>query len=128
MQITQLTPWLAAAVYGSWAGYSNASDSSLTVWITSALVQGSFAFCATLLLTQIVVSLLLWRNSRLPKGLVFALCSMVLLLVPTVMHLMVGTPSLIQSILPGAVIGHCYLAYLVFYVNSSSISNAGIYR
>jgi len=117
---TQWVPWLAACVYGGWAGYSNFGESGASSWIAAAIVQGSFAFVATLLLTKCVVFLLQWRNGWLPSGAAYCLCSMVLLVVPIAMHLIAGTPNLMQSILPGAVIGHCYLGYLIFYADVHS--------
>ena len=56
-----------------------------------------------------------WRQSRLNDTQVFALCSMGLISVPLVLHVWAGTPSVLLSIFPGALIGHIYLASLVFY-------------
>jgi hypothetical protein len=109
-----LAPWLAAAVYGAWAGFSNWSAPSASAWIIAAIVQGTFAFVSTLLLTKMVVFLLQWKTSTLAWWQVYLLCSAVLLFVPSFLHFIAGTPHIIHSILPGAVIGHVYLGYLIF--------------
>ncbi|MGH1372673.1 MAG: hypothetical protein ACRBBW_11585 [Cellvibrionaceae bacterium] len=112
-----LSPWLAACAYGSWAGYSNFESQSLSVWMMAALIQAGFAFVATLLLTRLVLLLSQWRHSRLNPYQVYGYCSLILISAPTLLHFLAGTPYVLQSILPGALIGHGYLVYLVFYAD-----------
>lgn len=111
--VTRSAPWLAALAYGGWAAFSNWEYGELNIWLTAGLVQGTFAFVATLLLTRLVLFLRSWREGRLSAVAVFCCCSTVLLAVPTLLQWLAGTPDIIQSILPGAIIGHLYLLYVV---------------
>lgn len=111
--VTRSAPWFAALAYGGWAAFSNWEYGDLYIWLTAGLVQGTFAFVATLLLTRLVLFLRGWREGRLNGLTVFLCCSSILLVVPALSQWFAGTPNILQSILPGAVIGHLYLLYVV---------------
>ncbi len=110
--VKSFAPIIAALVYGSWAGFSNWQYELSKVFM-AALVQGSFAFAATWLLTS-TVTWLMARHSETPRPiLVFFQCAFLLLIIPAGLHFLAGTPNIIQSMLPGFVIGNIYLAFLI---------------
>ena len=117
MIITAIAPFVAALVYGGWAAYSNLMF-GLSAAIPAALVQGGFAFSSTWLLNRTVQWLV---DKHVKKGfspahvrlIVFAECSLLLLVIPLVLHLMVGTPNIFMAMLPGLVVGNLYLIYML---------------
>jgi len=125
-------PLLAALFYGSWAAYSN-YEYGIEPFLVAGLVQGSFAFAATLALALVVSWLLRWqRQTRkhptfqradeeipLPTSTVyqsaqvFVIVSILLATIPATLHYAAGTPDILQAMLPGLILGNGYLIVLI---------------
>lgn len=103
----------ALLIYGSWAGYSNVEHGS-KVFLQAFAVQGLFAFAATLTLGSLARNLY-QRAGATHAALVLAfLCCMLLALaIPVSIHWLLATPAIVQSILPGFIIGNGYIAALL---------------
>ncbi|MAZ86888.1 MAG: hypothetical protein CL693_04545 [Cellvibrionaceae bacterium] len=112
---------LAAIVYGGWAMTQHWQTYALLISLQAGMTQATFAFLSTLWLADITRQLRSWRQGRLGSGVVFALASILLLLIPWVFHGWAGTPNWFAAMLPGAVIGHLYLWYLVYYLERSTM-------
>jgi hypothetical protein len=100
---------IALIVYGGWAAFTNLSHGTL-IATKAFLVQGIFALLATLGLSLLARRLYdqLGKNySALTAA--FCSCFLIIATVPALLHTWVGTPNIIQSILPGLIWGTLYL-------------------
>ena len=101
------------AVYGTWAVYVNASH-GMAVAMRSGLVQGTYSFILTLLVTLMTE----WLFSKIgsmrfgPAVTVGIVCSM-LFATAYAIHMLVSTPEILMTILPGFVIGSLYTSAYV---------------
>lgn len=109
-----LSAILAAAGYGSWAIFSN-YEYEIHVWIMAGIVQGIYAFISTLTITN-VARWVFFKYKCEAKGIIsgFLASFFVMIAIPVTVHGLVGTPNIIQTILPGLVWGSTYL--IVFLV------------
>lgn len=104
---------IALFLYGSWAGFSNANYGTSAV-ISAFIIQGLFAFTATLSLGALAGKLYRQFNAtRSALVLSFLICMLIALCVPSGLHFVFGTAEILRSILPGLVIGSCYIATLL---------------
>ncbi|GDY26989.1 hypothetical protein AHAT_28790 [Agarivorans sp. Toyoura001] len=111
--VNQLSPWqialLAALVYGAWAAFVN-SEHGNGVAIKAGLVQGSYAFVSTWLISFIAKWMLLrWGFSQTVRWSAMSVSWLVMLAIPVVLHTWQNTPDLVEAILPGLAIGSLYL-------------------
>jgi len=111
---------LAAIVYGGWAMAQHWQSYVLLISLQAGMTQAVFAFLSTLLLADFIRQLRSWRQGRLSSGVVFAMASILRLLVPWVFHWWAQTPNWFAAMLPGAVVGHLYLWYLVYYAEKAT--------
>ncbi|WP_411993156.1 hypothetical protein [Agarivorans sp. DSG3-1] len=111
--VNQLSPWqialLAALVYGAWAAFVN-SEHGNGVALKAGLVQGSYAFVSTWLISFIAKWMLLrWGFSQTVRWSAMSVSWLVMLAIPVVLHTWQKTPDLVEAILPGLAIGSLYL-------------------
>lgn len=111
-----VAPWVAALVYGSWGAFANRMF-GVDVMLAAASAQGVFAFASTWGLAAVARAMLaIWRQrvvERLALLLSFFACSTILWAIPWSLHLLAGTENILLAMLPGLVIGHVYLAWLL---------------
>ena len=105
-----LAPYVALLAYGGWAAFSNMAF-GMKPMLLAFLVQGSFAFVSTWLLTKLVIALLKQQSGR--RMPVFLLCSFLLAAIPASLHALAGTPNIFQAMLPGLILGNGYLWLLL---------------
>ena len=111
--MNKLNPWqisfFAALIYGFWAGWVN-SDHGSDIALKVGLIQASYAFLSTALVTFIAQKLLEKFNFSSAARVIALLASWVVMLsIPVLLHTWQNTPDLIEAILPGAIIGTLYL-------------------
>jgi hypothetical protein len=111
--INELNPWqialLAAIVYGAWAGWVN-SEYGNNIALKASLVQASYAFFLTALVSLVARQLLNYFNfSRAARWIALLASWLVMLAIPVILHTWQHTPDLLEAILPGATIGSVYL-------------------
>jgi hypothetical protein len=99
---------LAFAGYGGWAAFANVKHGARAA-VAAGCTQGLMSFTVTTFMTLAMGSVF----RRLPSGglrlLLTALgpCSLVLVLMATI-HDLVGTPEILRTILPSAIVGYTY--------------------
>lgn len=104
---------IALMLYGSWAGFSNANYGALAIF-KAFLIQGLFAFSATLLLGALAGKLYRKLNATLSAlALSFIICMLIAVCVPGGLHHIFGTAEILQSMLPGLIIGNFYILALL---------------
>ena len=99
--------------YGSWAIYAN-WDHGQDIALRSGVVQGSYSFALTLVMT-LVTEWLFEMLKNLTFGiliLMFSVCS-VLFATAYGINYLAGTPEIIMTIFPGWVIGSIYTGVYV---------------
>lgn len=108
--------------YGTWAAWSN-NEFGVVTCIKAFAAQGSFAFVATLSLTLIAASLYKkLGQSGFAIAFAFGCCFLISVTVPASIHWLIGTPRILQSMLPGLIWGSAYLmSYLLFLHRSSRV-------
>lgn len=99
---------LAAGVYGTWAYLANRYAGAAAAGL-AALVQGSYSFALTVVLTGFIEMLVaaLGRSAPALAGVV-AIAAAVLFAVAFVLQWLAATPSILATILPGWIIGTAY--------------------
>ena len=111
------TPLLAAVVFGSWAAFVN-SEYGLLVLIRSGLGQGIYAFFATWIVTRTATNAFAFAFAGDgPYGLVMSFVASFLVMIsfPLTIHHALGTPEILNAILPGVLWGSGYIVtYLWF--------------
>ena len=110
--IERLAPFVAGLFYGGWAAYSNSEHGNHAA-LMAFMAQGSFAFVSTWLLAYTVTSLSRFQKAGPRHFIIFLQCSLLLLIIPVILHLLAGTPDILQAMLPGLLIGNTYLWFLV---------------
>jgi hypothetical protein len=106
---------IAALGYGGWAFIAQQFDAALgssSVAVRAAVVQASFAFISTLMLGHFARYMYAQSHSR---ALAFISCSLLLCLVPSSLHVLNQSPQIFLAVLPGLIVGHCYLSGLVYF-------------
>lgn len=104
---------IAMLVYGAWAFCANYVV-DITMALTAAAIQGSYAFVMTFFLAKSAVYCYgLFGEGVAALFISFTLCFLVLLTVPTVLHLIAGTPNILLTILPGLLWGSGYILLLL---------------
>ena len=111
--LNAFSPWqialLAAVGYGCWAGWVN-SEYGNTIALKTGLIQGTYAFISTAIVTLIAKKILtLFSYSRGSRWLALLASWSVMLAIPISLHTWQHTPDLLQAIVPGAMIGTLYL-------------------
>lgn len=104
-----LNAFAAMIVYGAWAVYAN-FEHGAHAWQMAGTVQGIYAFISTLTVTVIAQ----WMYTKCgfgAFGILMGFCASfsVMLAFPLSIHSLVGTPDILQTILPGLVWGSGYL-------------------
>ena len=104
-----LSALAAMFVYGGWAAYAN-FEYGRDVWLVSATVQGVYAFISTLTVT-VCAQWVYMKCGRGARGIVvgFGISFILMLSIPVGVHSLVGTPNIVQTILPGLIWGALYL-------------------
>ena len=100
--------------YGGWAFFANVAHGS-DMATRAGWVQGSYSFVLTFVMTY-VTEWLYRLFSRVPMGMMWTvvLVSIILFSSAYSIHLLVGTPEILMTILPGFVIGTIYTAVYVW--------------
>ena len=111
--VNRLSPWqialLAALVYGAWAAFVNSEHGNQAA-LKAGLVQGSYAFVSTWLISFIAKSMLAyWGYSQGVRWSAMSVSWLVMLAIPVLLHTWQQTPDLLEAILPGLAIGSLYL-------------------
>ncbi len=114
--------------YGGWAYYVNLDhDADLAMMI--GLVQGSYSFVLTFVMTLTTESL--YKRFKESKNQVLFVMITVcagLFTTPYVIHMFIGTPEILMTILPGFVIGMIYTwVYVVGLKKADRISENGFH-
>lgn len=99
----------AAVGYGGWAVYAN-SDHSMNMAISAGVIQGTYAFLSTILIT-IVAQKAYEKTKCGMRGICvgFLISFIVMLAIPLSIHNYFGTPNIWQTITPGLIWGSIYL-------------------
>ena len=100
--------------YGGWAYYANSAHGP-EIAMRSGLVQGTYSLVLTFLMT-LVTEWLFLAFARVPARIASAMVviSVVLFLSAYGIHMIVGTPEILMTIVPGWIIGSVYtLVYLL---------------
>jgi len=113
---------LAFFIYGGWSGYCNIEYSEL-IALKAALIQGLFAFTATLGITVLARYLFnRWGKNKAALCTSFLFCFIILATVPSTIHWLLKTPEIFYSILPGLIWGSLYiLGYLIMFHKRAQI-------
>lgn len=100
---------LASLGYGGWAIYAN-HEYEPHVWMMAGMVQAIYAFASTYSITYVAQYIFIKYNCGI-KGVIagFGMSFLVMLAIPIAVHSLVGTPDLLQTILPGLIWGSIYL-------------------
>lgn len=99
----------AAIGYGGWAVFAN-SDHGLHIAISAGVIQGTYAFLTTLLIT--IVAQKIYQKTKCGiRGVLtgFFVSFLVMLAIPLGVHNYFGTPNIWQTITPGLIWGSIYL-------------------
>lgn len=107
-----LSAFIAFVGYGGWAYIANISHGA-DMATRSALVQGSYSFTITLILSLLIEYLFSFGAKKLSQ--VFLTCFLTCLMLYVSswgINYIARTPNIIMTILPGAIIGTVYtIAY-----------------
>lgn len=96
------------SVYGGWACYVNA-DYGTDLAMMIGLVQGGYSFVLTFVMALVTEWLFKrFTESKNQVAYVMITVSSALFTMPYVIHLLLGTPAIWMTILPGFVIGTMY--------------------
>ncbi|WP_432455528.1 MULTISPECIES: hypothetical protein [unclassified Agarivorans] len=111
--VNGLSPWqiaiLAALGYGAWAALVN-REYGPVVSLRAGLVQGSYAFVSTALISYVARAVLQrWGYHQHIRYLAMLLSWLVMLSIPSLLHLWQHTPNWQQAMLPGVLFGSLYL-------------------
>ena len=114
-----LTAVAAALGYGGWAVYAN-YEHGTHAWLMAGLVQASYAFCSTFVVTYVAQRTFTKYDCGI-KGVCagFVASFVVMLAIPLLVHNLVGTPDIWQTILPGLIWGSIYLLGVLISLQSS---------
>ena len=100
--------------YGGWAWYANLDHGDF-IAMRSGLVQGSYSLLLTFLMT-LVTETVYAKCHRLPGAVPVTtlMISVILFVSAYTIHMFVGTPEILMTIMPGWVIGTIYtLVYIL---------------
>ena len=111
-RLTLLAPWIAGLFYGSWAAYSNIEHGNSAA-LTALTIQGGFAMLSTWLLTSFI-SWSIQRQHPNPKPwFTFLQTAALLIGIPAIAHNVLGTPDILQAMLPGLIVGNGYSLFVI---------------
>lgn len=106
---------LSAAIgYGLWAIFAN-FEHGAHAWAMAGAVQAIYAFVATMSVSKVAHWIFLKYECGI-KGVTmgFLASFVVMLSIPLAVHNFAGTPDVLETILPGLIIGSIYLiSYLI---------------
>ncbi|MEM7098049.1 MAG: hypothetical protein AAF541_07305 [Pseudomonadota bacterium] len=99
--------------YGAWAWYANLGHGD-DVAVRSGLVQGGYSLVLTFVMT-LVTELIYARCREVPGAHIVSTgsISVVLFVSAYSIHMLVGTPEILMTILPGWVIGTIYTFFYI---------------
>lgn len=104
-----LIPFIAFLAYGTWAAFVN-YEHGFKAFFLAGLAQGSYAFLSTLFITEAAKKTYIKLGCNLKGQLLGFLSSFTIMAsFPFIIHSMVGTPNIIESILPGLAWGTLYI-------------------
>lgn len=108
--MTILNACAALLVYGGWAIFVN-FEYGQEVWLISGLAQGCYAFASTMTVTG-MARWCYFRCGCGKEGMLvgFLVSFAVMLLIPLSVHQSVGTPDILETIMPGLIGGVVYLS------------------
>jgi hypothetical protein len=100
---------LAALVFGSWAAFVN-REYGTDIAIRSGLGQAVYALFSTWIVSKTLVSVFS-KTQRDVQGAIlsFVAAFIVMICIPLTIHYALGTPEILNAILPGAVWGSGYI-------------------
>lgn len=104
-----LTSILAAIAYGGWAVFANFEYGAKAAFM-AGIVQAVYAFLATMSVSKIAH--MIFRKCDCGyKGIClgFLASFIVMVCIPFAVHSFAGTPDIVETILPGLIIGSLYL-------------------
>ena len=113
---------IAGIAYGAWAYIVN-MDHDQDASIMAACMQGISSFIFTLIITSIALKLYIYCHDS-KQGIIFGWIGSVALLIifPALLHYLVGTPDIIETVAPGIIIGSVYiLALLLHYQKTHDV-------
>lgn len=109
-----LAPLIAFVVWGCWAYFSNAQANSA---LTSALVQGTVSAVMAVVIEVAVLRLyrVIACGKRASVWLIVppAIMSLLIVLVMTIAHKLVGTQNIITTVVPPSTVGFLYGVWVV---------------
>ncbi len=109
LKIRSLLSCIAALLcYGGWAFYAN-QDYGFNVASKAALTQGSYSFILTLLLSGVMEYFYrIWRRQKWRYPITVGATCLTLYATSWGVNALLGTPEILVTIFPGAVIGTVY--------------------
>lgn len=103
----------ALIVYGAWASYAN-FEHGAQAWIMAGSVQAVYAFFSTFFITK-SAQFMYKKTGCGFSGVVYGFVSsfFIMFTIPLSIHSYVGTPDLIETILPGLIWGALYIVFFL---------------
>lgn len=106
--------WIAAlaafVVYVRWSEHADWRPDL----VARGALQGSYAFCSTLLLRTLVIVLYKYHKTRRnPRLLAYFGGLMLVVLLPFGIHYLAGTSNILAATAPGIVMGHFYIVFIL---------------
>lgn len=115
-----MIPLLAGIIYGSWAAYSN-SEYGFAIGLRTGIAQGSYAFFSTWIVTEAAkrIYFKFSEDSNKRKGIIagFMASFGLMLSIPLIIHTLIETPDMWQSMAPGLIWGSVYIALYLSRLN-----------
>lgn len=96
--------------YGGWAYFVNMGHGQDLATMVG-LVQGGYSFALTFFMTLLTEWLFRKCNGRL--AMIMTIVCTALFIMPYVIHILIGTPEILMTILPGFVMGTFYTGFYV---------------
>lgn len=106
-------------VYGGWAYFVNAEHGQELAMMIG-LVQGSYSFALTFVMT--LVTEWLFRRCNGQFAMIMGVVCTALFVTPYAIHMLIGTPEILMTILPGFVIGSIYTGVYVMGLKKVEVS------
>ena len=101
-------------VYGGWAVYANIEHGT-TIGIRSGLVQGTYSLVLTFIMTLVTEWLFaMLAGLRLGRSIVIVVVCLMLFVTAYGIHVVVGTPEILMTIVPGFIVGSVYTTIYVW--------------
>jgi len=113
-------PLLAALVFGSWAAFVN-SEYGLYVAMRSGIGQGTYALFSTWIVSRTAGAVFSFTGNGAQSVLLsFVASFLVMVSIPLTIHHALGTPEVLDAILPGILWGSGYIATYIWFLFQTS--------